>query len=368
MTGSAKGRTTEIQSLLLEIERRRRQPFAPTIFSIGGRGYYENATSDVLAFLLDPTREHGLDRAVLDSLLAAANVECTGFTPIAPPYREFATAARNRVDIVFEGERSILVIENKVRHDAVNPFKDYEADIGRSFPDKQAIRLLLGYKFEDVVGWVPVSYREFTKQIRGRLGHLRIDSPNGKWVLLLNEFVETLEQEMKSEELDQADAEFAAANYSVLGDAVNLYYRYLAYVATFALAEVAQALGKKQSEFTTAIHDWGEQGRAIRVYGPRIWGLQSNIALVLDRQGRFSHRIYVYGLLNVDGDWVSARLRGQGTPEYWTESRESIHAAGDRKRVHTDIGTAIELLRGCALRLTALMVDLKDPAGSDSCV
>ena len=35
-----------------------------TVFSVGGRGYYENPTTDLLAFFLRPDAEHGLKEGV----------------------------------------------------------------------------------------------------------------------------------------------------------------------------------------------------------------------------------------------------------------------------------------------------------------
>lgn len=39
-----------------------------TIFSIGGRGYYENPTSDVLAFFCDSEGTHGLGNLMMEAL------------------------------------------------------------------------------------------------------------------------------------------------------------------------------------------------------------------------------------------------------------------------------------------------------------
>jgi hypothetical protein len=44
--------------------------FAPrerTIFSLGGRGYYENAASDLLAFFMKPDAEHGFGPLFLEA-------------------------------------------------------------------------------------------------------------------------------------------------------------------------------------------------------------------------------------------------------------------------------------------------------------
>ena len=61
--------STEILNCLLPLMD---DPSEKTFFSIGGRGYYEDPTSDVLAFYLDPNEEHGLGDLVLQSLVTVS--------------------------------------------------------------------------------------------------------------------------------------------------------------------------------------------------------------------------------------------------------------------------------------------------------
>ena len=43
-------------------------PKERTVFSLGGRGYYENAASDMLSFFLRPNAEHGFGTLFLLAL------------------------------------------------------------------------------------------------------------------------------------------------------------------------------------------------------------------------------------------------------------------------------------------------------------
>lgn len=45
-----------------------------TIFGIGSRGYYENPTSDVLAFFCDSEGDHGLGNLMTEALFDALTV------------------------------------------------------------------------------------------------------------------------------------------------------------------------------------------------------------------------------------------------------------------------------------------------------
>ena len=98
-----------------------------TIFSLGGRGYYENATSDMLAFFLRPDAEHGFGTLFLSALF-----ECMGEVAIpeitgATVEREIQTAQGNRLDLQIRGKCWCLIVENKIWHIKNNPFDDYEA-------------------------------------------------------------------------------------------------------------------------------------------------------------------------------------------------------------------------------------------------
>ncbi len=50
------------------------EPPEPTIFSIGGRGYYENVNTDMLAFFMDPNQPHGLGDQILECFFEALDL------------------------------------------------------------------------------------------------------------------------------------------------------------------------------------------------------------------------------------------------------------------------------------------------------
>ena len=62
----------DFAELIKEVTKIELPDLEKTIFSIGGRGHYENPTSDILAFYPnDPEAEHQLGSLVLDSLFSA---------------------------------------------------------------------------------------------------------------------------------------------------------------------------------------------------------------------------------------------------------------------------------------------------------
>ena len=146
-----------------------------TIFSIGGRGHYENPISTVLAFYLDPNEDHGLSDLVLQALLVVAgsplDIERKKFTNFSVE-REVSTG-KGRIDLLVECDDWVLVIENKIYHDPINPFDDYKKYIKEKYdkPDDFILLSLKGDKANDEGGdWKSVNYKDFIEKIESDLG------------------------------------------------------------------------------------------------------------------------------------------------------------------------------------------------------
>src|ERR671919_66715 len=60
-----------------------------TLFSISGRGYFENPTTDLLAFFFDPNQAHGFRDLLLRSFLTCMGLEIPDPLDLSePPQRE----------------------------------------------------------------------------------------------------------------------------------------------------------------------------------------------------------------------------------------------------------------------------------------
>jgi hypothetical protein len=95
---------------------------------IAGYPHYENVCSNILAFFLEPTKEHGLDDLVLKGLVAAAgeNPDDIDFER-AKVDREVGTEDRKRLDLIVsvnEGE-FVIGIENKIGAPLYNDLEAY---------------------------------------------------------------------------------------------------------------------------------------------------------------------------------------------------------------------------------------------------
>ena len=106
-----------LESVLSEVKNHLPQDRETTIFELGCRGYYENPTTDILAFFLNPDAEHGLGDMFISTYLVCMNVDpsridmsCVGIKD------QVETANGNFIDLQIRGQDWCLIIENKIYH------------------------------------------------------------------------------------------------------------------------------------------------------------------------------------------------------------------------------------------------------------
>lgn len=180
---------SELQ-LLIDKARRYFMPVAEmTFFDVGMRGHYENPTTDLLAFFLDPARQHNLGDSFSRGLLDAIGVEADEAGAVVSVKREVATNG-GRIDLVIEFEQLLLVVECKIYHHQNNPFKAYEAYSNETFPEKQKRFVILSIDGESSTnGWQGLSYESLVKNTRVFLSELPEHFGANKWTVLANDFL-----------------------------------------------------------------------------------------------------------------------------------------------------------------------------------
>lgn len=156
--------STEIDDRLQEMLKKvKQQGFdAPerTLFSLGGRGHFENPLSDLLAFFLEPTEVHNLGSVFLREMLQLAQSASAidAFVEVSSE-REYAIDG-GRIDILVRGQQAALVIESKVNAGLQNNLTSYEEQVRK------------------LVGNFPVTFVVFAPQQPSNLKNF----PNWKWV------------------------------------------------------------------------------------------------------------------------------------------------------------------------------------------
>lgn len=192
-----------------------------TLFDIGARGYFENPTSDLLAFFLDPDAEHGFGNVVLSALLECLpDQQQPGLEErylIRSPVREWMTSQQQRIDLVLESERWVLAIEHKIYHDLSNDFVHYSEDVSLRLPGQDNRQVLCAVLSPEGLvphstGWLGIKYADFLARLRGAVRRLYEQHSESKWLLFLREFIIHLENMTVTDTLTDAQEQYVLEN------------------------------------------------------------------------------------------------------------------------------------------------------------
>ncbi|GLR74567.1 PD-(D/E)XK nuclease family protein [Aliivibrio sifiae] len=202
-----------------------------TIFSIGSKGYYENPTTDILAFFIDDNAEHGLGALVLEALVETLpeNIRKLDCSLSSTPEREVVTKAGKRIDLLLEGQQWVMVVENKIFHEQNNPFQEYEDFVFTQHPErfteKDPIFIVLspsGSVPSKYPTWIGISYPSLVASIKQKLSDYFISQPLNKWVVLLREFILHLENMMSTDRTSEESINFILNNLTQIKEAQDL--------------------------------------------------------------------------------------------------------------------------------------------------
>lgn len=270
-----------LRTLLEQARRYTPSEREPSIFAIAGRGYYENPTTDLLAFFLDPGKPHGLGDCFLSALLECLpNTDKLASSLRQSPQREVATNNGNRIDLVLPGDGWDLVLENKIFHGQVNPFSDYEkyAERNISNGERRLLYAVLSPSGKSTrSAWHGVSYSRLIGAIRRQLGQRLISQPLDKWQVFAREFLLHVENITVEQTMDANSVNFVFRNFHQINKLSKL------------KDQVVDALDRKVLErLTTEVpgyqpytrrHNW-KNGPALR-YASESWQTWSDVVLYL---------------------------------------------------------------------------------------
>lgn len=211
-----------------------------TIFSIGSKGYYENPTTDMLAFFCDCNGKHHLGDIGLRALLNCLPPEYQKFdcSLIGTPEREVKTRMGKRIDLLLESDKWVIILENKIYHQQINPFDDYESFVLEDqnltrFKDKRVIYVVLSPTGETIPSnWHGINYPSLVSEFKAQLAEQFLSYPMNKWTLLFREFILHLESIMSQPTVNQETLDFVLNNLTAIKDiqltkqqAINEYHQ-----------------------------------------------------------------------------------------------------------------------------------------------
>lgn len=298
------------------------------IFSIGGKGHYENPVSDILSFFCDPREEHHFGnlfiRTIFDCLTDSGYLkECPELTTVSSPSREVYTDNGNRIDLIIEGESWVVIIENKIRSLADNPFNDYENYTRAKYQDKTLIYIFLAVSKSAIPSkWCWISYENFIKTIKKNIGEYILSAKNNKWFVFLRDFLLNLEEQIGEEDkMDTERIKFIKENYKEINELISMRDEYIRYIKERGISILhEEGLPKEQQPPKTKLESWGaDRGFAVRFYSPQ-WNKDS-IVVLLGSDGNVTIQFYVYDIPNEGVGRVRQHFRNNNYKEDWTEGK-----------------------------------------------
>lgn len=210
-----------LEALLEKAGKLTSTPVEETLFSIGGRGYYENPTSDILAFFLRPDGEHGLGTLFMEALLDSMPRVGNSFPVFEGALEHFTvdrerdTGGGGRIDFLMRGHDWVMLIENKIYHTQNNPFDDYER-FGKAEASGKALHLVILSPSGNspTKEWCGISYETYCAKLKSRLGEFFIDARFSKWHLFAREFVIHIENELYAKSMNEEQIRLIEENQS----------------------------------------------------------------------------------------------------------------------------------------------------------
>ena len=338
-------------SLLARIPALAKPQAEKTIFSICGRGHYENPISDLLAFFIDPREVHGFGDLLLRSLAAASGIELPTLELVGPPAREECTDSGNRLDLVLEGSDWVLSIENKIRHHANNPFDDYVRHAGTRkshVPEQRRHFILLSARDPGPVpaGWRALAWRAYATRIRQDLAARPGTLADTRWQIILGEFLLNIEQECGDQGMKKERIAFVQDHYADIVELEQMRREYIDHMTEHGCDALRNADCRDPH---SRQHNWGRDGIALRFHSAD-WGPKTNITLLLRRDGGLRILLYVYDIEDTDIANLKASIDGVKYEKHWLES-SSIQCFGffdrtDHGEIFAEITALANRLRG----------------------
>ncbi len=271
-----------------------------TFYEIGGRGYFENPLSDLLAFYFDPDEEHGFG-----DLFLRCFINCIGnphsvldidqIRLVYPPRREIITKSGKRIDLILELYNVVIVIENKVFASVNNPFKEYEDYVSKRFEGKKPIYVILSLKemdkAKDAEQWETYTYKVFFANITEELKKSRYHLTENKWKFYLLDLIDSITKMSIQGDMMDNEFEFVSKNYNAITNLVNLREQFY------------DTIGKKCKEIILKYRlntswkkeNWGPNGVAIRMVVTQ-WSGKKEIVVLINNDGEFLIHFYIYNV------------------------------------------------------------------------
>ncbi|WP_167759954.1 PD-(D/E)XK nuclease family protein [Paraburkholderia pallida] len=269
-------------------------------FSVGGSGYLENPTSDLLALFMgwEPSAPRWLARALVTHLarLGQADEQLFAGTDWSKVRASREVSAwddggesHKRLDLVVSDGNFVLGIENKVYAAVDNPFSVYDKLLRQRSRGGPILRCILhatpdSRPLPRNCKWPVVSYSELVEVALSQYGADVVLSPVSKWQVLYREFLlhlRHLSQPSPIWTMNEANLTFALENLPSLIKASELLVQLESGLRRAGTTAIEQVFLDQDVETTirTGVANWAGNEKVLRFF-PKVWGGESQVVLV----------------------------------------------------------------------------------------
>ncbi|MHA3091315.1 PD-(D/E)XK nuclease family protein [Acinetobacter brisouii] len=224
------------KNLLLQATKYRQQPREKTFFDTAIRKHYENPTTELFSFFLNPENEHGLGTVFFDGLTDAINAlnpntDADDYGSVNNVYTELPTSSGKRIDLLIEADNAVFLIESKINHSQNNPFEDYEKHIADNFSELKAFKIVFCIDGKTLIqGWLGLSFSIYAEHVRTYLSQAILKNPYNKWGLFAREFLMHLEH-FGEKKMNNEAFSFVQNSYKEISALIELKQNFLSEIS-----------------------------------------------------------------------------------------------------------------------------------------
>lgn len=286
------------QILLENAKKFKKQPREKTFFDTAIRNHYENPTTELLEFFLNPQESHELGDVFWKGFSDVIQADLKNDTDVSIGQierleRECVTHSGNRIDLMLETDTHLLLVEAKIYHHQNNPFHDYENYAKTRAKGKEILGLILSISGKsEAQNWYGISYQQLVNAVRPYLAEQILSHPMNKWNLFAREFLLHLESYYKIQNLDMNRVQFIFDHYQEIQELQKL--------KTNTIKEVVEKISQQLNlmidnyDSYNKYESWG----GIRFYN-HAWGNNSNTTLYIhEKNGETVFAVTTY-ILNL---------------------------------------------------------------------
>ncbi|APU47162.1 PD-(D/E)XK nuclease family protein [Acinetobacter junii] len=292
-------------------------PREKTFFDTAIRNHYENPTTELLEFFLNPQESHELGevfwKGFSDVVVGMSTLENSSLGQVENLERECVTHNSNRIDLMIDTDTHLILLEAKIYHHQNNPFDDYVKYAQTRSKDKTILGLILSISGKsEAKNWHGISYQQLVNAVRPYLAEQMMTNPMNKWNLFAREFLLHLESYYRTQKLDMNRIQFIFDHYQEIQELQKL--------KTNTIQEVVDSISQLLNQSIDGYisrnkyESWG----GIRFYNDA-WNIPTNNTLyIYEDQGEtiFGVNTYILNLPEKLNEKVFEILKSQDDSRY----------------------------------------------------